>query len=772
MNTRRPSSPRHAAFVEQLEARCLLTGYFAGGIDYNGSVDFFLEFGQLNDQLEVLFGSRTSINGQSVTPYESFTPGAELDYFQGSIGLKLPDEFAERTTVDFLNRPWGFSFAYNPDSYQVSISYLMKWASNLGEGPGSRDGHYYFSGLVQDVVNDRFDITHGPAFIDGVTLTGEQRFEHLLEAIAFEYQFAAAQMFIDGYTRFDGHSSIAMFGDSARTVLQADFDGSDGFRSYSHGVRINPDANFTPLQLAGNVYAMTLAGSPSLAEFFGLTPTSERFFSYPGALELADGNTFRYYWLDDFYGLGRDNAQVVLDGTYNVTGDWLSLTARDGQRSMEFKLGYDLSTMLNTRYKFSLESAYLHSYGAGTLIRDGAPGDFPAVNFGPADDDGDPHDDGDPIDDDPSTPTVYTFTSASVVADDDGNHYVIGRTIDDKHIRFNVTQQGGVGPFTFGLTVSLTDNGQGLKCFGANDSGVYIIRRSPAGQWSTQKVNQSAADAYGITPVSALDNDGNRTFAGFNQNGTPLRYDVNGSEIATVLDGVINPDGNPAAPTVVADMHVTPWNAWHFFYIDGIGDLRVVWTAPGLNTYYNNNLSTNSGLRNIDATGISAITTDWHAIHVSLTVAGTLWHVWWAPELIGNWVASDFSGIFGEPATNLRPDSTALHFDRVAGDFYNFAIRNDDSDISIFRWEFAQNWTHQRAIGDLMLDALTIPDSQTSLSAGSNGNFTYQGRVPVLGQIPVLGGLFSSRPAGDSTSSLLTLVQPFIINVNDVIDDI
>lgn len=769
-------SHRHdlSPLLENLESRCLLSGYFAAGVNYNGAVDFFQEFGQYDDNGQIIFGSRNGTAGGSLTPFSNFTFGDANNLFQGAIGFTDPDPFSERTTVGFNNRPWGFSFGYEPDTYDVSITYLMNQATDLAEGPGSRDGNYWFNGFVNDVVNDTFMLAKGPGIISGTSLTGEQRFE-LGDPVPFSYNFLSTGMFADGFTQFDGHSSIALFGNSARTVLQADFDGTDGFRSYSLGIKVNPEANVQTSDLAGNIYAMTIAGSPTLADFFGVTPTSERFFSYTGALELADAGTFRYYWLHDLYALGRDNAPVVFDGSYAVNQDWLSLTARDGERSIGFKLGDDLSTILTGHYRTALAAEFKHTFGGGTLIRDGAPGDFPAVDFGPGDDNDDPGDDDDDPgdgndDDDPGTPNVYTFTSASVVADDDGNHYVIAQTTDARQIRFNVTQQGGVGPFTFGLTVGLTDGGQGLKCFGANDSGVYIVRRSPAGEWSTQKVNQSAADAFGITPVSGLDNDGNRTFAGFNQNGTPLRYDINGNEVATVLDGVVNPDGDPAAPTAVADMHVTPWNAWHFFYIDGIGDLRVVWTAPGLNAYFNNNLSTNSGLRNIDATGISAITTDWQAIHVSLTVGGTLWHVWWAPELIGNWVASDFSGIFGEPATNLRPDSTALHFDRVTGDFYNFAIRNDDSDISIFRWEFAQDWSHQTVGGDLQKTSVVIPDGQTVLIGGLNGNFTYQGRVPVLGQIPVLGGLFSNRAAGDSTSSLLTMVQPFIIN--NVIDDI
>lgn len=769
-NRRRPTRPVYASILEHLESRCLLSGYFAGGVNYNASVDFFQEFGQYDENGQILFGlrssSRSSTTGGSLTPFSNFTFGDAGNLFQGSIRFTDPDLFSERTTVGFGNRPWGFSFGYEPDNYHVSITYLMNQATDLAEGPGSRDGNYYFNGFVNDVANDTFMLAKGPATISGTSLTGEQRFE-TGDPVPFSYNFLSTGMFADGYTQFDGHSSIALFGNGARNVLQADLDGSDGFRSYSLGIRLNPNPNILASDLAGNIYGMTIAGSPALADFFGVTPTSDRFFSYTGALELADGDTFRYYWLHDLYAQGRDNAPVIFDGSYTVNGDWLSLSARDGERSIGFKLGEDLSSILTGRYKTSIQADFRYTFGGGTLIRDGAPGDFPAVDLGPGDDNDDPGDDND---DDPGTPNVYTFSSASVVADDDGNHYVIAQTTDGRNIRFNVTQQGGVGPFTFGLTVGLTDDGQGLKCFGANESGVHIVRRSPAGEWSTQKVNQSAADAFGITPVSGLDNDGNRTFAGFNQNGTPLRYDINGNEVATVLDGVVNPDGDPAAPTSVADMHVTPWNAWHFFYIDGIGDLRVVWTAPGLNTYFNNNLSTNSGLRNIDATGISAITTDWQAIHVSLTVGNTLWHVWWAPELIGNWVASDFSGIFGDPATNLRPDSTALHFDRVTGDFYNLAIRNDNSDISIFRWEFAQDWSHQTVGGDLLKSNVVVPDGQTRLIGRSDGNLLFSGRVPVLGDIPILGGLFTARSESDTTSSLLLTLDPFL--QDNIVDDI
>ena len=62
-----------------------------------------------------------------------------------------------------------------------------------------------------------------------------------------------------------------------------------------------------------------------------------------------------------------------------------------------------------------------------------------------------------------------------------------------------------------------------------------------------------------------------------------------------------------------------------------------------------------------------------------------------------------------------------------------------------------------------------MPDGQTRLIGRSDGNLLFSGRVPVLGDIPVLGGLYTARSGSDTTSSLLVTVTPFL--QTDVFDD-
>jgi hypothetical protein len=656
--------------VETLEPRIVLTGYFAVGVEYNGAVDIFNEFGDYDSATGNLnSGSRESSDGNFTgSPFAGFTFGNQGNFFQGGLTHNDSDPFGDnRITVGFGGPiEMGFSVGYSGQNYQtpIQVNYFMNQATGLGTGSGGRDGDFFFNGVVRDVNADTWSFNHGSTNINGLDVTGSQKHEGA--EIPFAYQLNPNAIFNDGFTLFNDSTSTLFFSDDLTAVQQTDLDGSDGFQSYSLGMRVDTGTNFSSTDFAGDVFGLAMTGSPELATFFGQSSGSAGGFTYTGALEFADDNTFRMYGLDDFYAEGRDNADTLLKGTFAIDGDDVTLTTFDSVRSLGLKFNSDLRMTLPIKYNQG--EADHHLYGAGARIRDGATGDFDA-----AQDDGDV----------PPPPNLYTDVTTAIGGD--GTNYVIGKTDANEEIRFNISAISGLDLTDTAFAAWLEDGGTSIEVFGTTDTGVHYARRGTNGFWSTDSIST----ALNEIPATGIDvgrmPDGSMTLGGFNSDGDLLRFDCV-DDVWTVnrLTDIPAPDGEPGTPTGEVDLLVTDWSGWHLFYLDSSLSLRAAWTTPTLGTYFDNNLSQRAGLPQVDGQSVHATVTDQAAMHVGLIDQGQLHDFSWKPSDGGSWGDTAFGDVFGAGGTAFSPAFVGTHFDSSTGDLLNIVLSQAEDDLVFF----------------------------------------------------------------------------------------
>jgi len=749
---RRARTLREAAgsteMFERLEPRVLLdgVGYFSAGFEYNMGVgSLYREFGQYDDaDGTVQFGSRTNSDGSfSGSRFSGFSFGDAAALYRGDLSLVSPDAFANRVTTSFGTRKAGFSFGYGDnysDGFSLSINYNQ--ASNLL----SRDGSFFFSGADIDDV-DGIEYFSIDAAISGANITGTVH-EEGGGTTPLTLQIDLSNAFGDGFTGFVGSNLLAFFGDNADTVVVTEFEPGDGFASYAWGMKVNPGANNNADDFAGDVYGVNWTGGGMLGAFIG-QPSNEEVISFAGALEFADNNTWRYYGLLDYYDNGRASATVLNKGTFTTNGNEVELTDFGLNVGATYKFNADLDFTLAAEYKVGNNSYKL--FGGGSKIRDGVTGDFQAAT--------------------PDSSVMWDYSS-SLVQNHSGGYYLVFEGDDGGSnvgmFRENISDMTGLNNIRHRPLSWVSSGGAEIELFIQNDIGTYYATRGEDGDWVSALIS-AAADEQFIYRPAYTGGSQYESLGGFNFSGDVVRYDyLNSAWGVSVITDVISPENNTDGEIDSSDLVITGWDAWHLFYTDGFGDLRVAWTAPDLGgQYYDNNLSDHSGLGSLGTgTDISAEFTDWGSFHVATTINNEMHQVWWAFDT-DMWIDTNISAQLGGSAAAIRSADIESYFDKTTGDLYAFAVTPTFSDTVMYRWDFGvDTWTESTVMSDLGFGSYQIPELELKAVSDATNNFALLGSVPVLGNLPFVSTFFSSRADG-STDNLIIHLNAKIFDPQD-----
>ncbi len=104
---------------------------------------------------------------------------------------------------------------------------------------------------------------------------------------------------------------------------------------------------------------------------------------------------------------------------------------------------------------------------------------------------------------------------------------------------------------------------------------------------------------------------------------------------------------------------VTAWGALNIVGLNGAGDIEAVWWHSTTNGWTTNNLSDITGAPPYQGR-LTVFLTDWSAINIAGTTPdGSTVVTWWVPQFGGDWVASNFTDLFGGPL--LQPRSVASY---------------------------------------------------------------------------------------------------------------
>ncbi|HYE03107.1 MAG TPA: integrin alpha [Phycisphaerales bacterium] len=105
--------------------------------------------------------------------------------------------------------------------------------------------------------------------------------------------------------------------------------------------------------------------------------------------------------------------------------------------------------------------------------------------------------------------------------------------------------------------------------------------------------------------------------------------------------------------------YVTPWNGMNIAGLDAAGDIRVVWWAPGMVYWREENLSATAGAPAMTG-ALAAFVTPWGGINLAGTTAsGNLNLTWWVPGFGARWEHNDMTSEFAGP--RLAPASLASY---------------------------------------------------------------------------------------------------------------
>jgi hypothetical protein len=136
--------------------------------------------------------------------------------------------------------------------------------------------------------------------------------------------------------------------------------------------------------------------------------------------------------------------------------------------------------------------------------------------------------------------------------------------------------------------------------------------------------------------------------------------------------------------------YITPWDALNIAALDSNGQIRVLWTAPGIQGWRETNLSAAANTTTLVG-GLTAYVAPWGAINVvGNDAAGHLVVTWWVPEFAGRWEKNDFTSEFGGPI--FRANSLTSYVTPWGG--LNVGGVADDGRIVVYWWVpgFGGNW--------------------------------------------------------------------------------
>jgi len=291
---------------------------------------------------------------------------------------------------------------------------------------------------------------------------------------------------------------------------------------------------------------------------------------------------------------------------------------------------------------------------------------------------------------------VTTANGVTTVAavNDEGDVLVFRRHPGQSEwTRFNLSEDAGVAPAT--NVAVFSDPGTGRASFAATtDAGLVLIEETAGGTWVVRNLTQEIAGAAAIvdslfvlSPQSGLVLVGGRSAPGdvvvygmtesFNDGGLRIWAFNNLSQ--TQLR-----DGGFAVPVFRERLvtYVTPWNGLNIAGVDESGDIRVLWTAPGVAGWRETNLSTVAGTTPLVG-DLTAYVAPWGGINVvGADAAGHLVVTWWAPTLGATWAKNDFTSEFGGPT--LRGESMTSYVTPWGG--LNVGGVTDDGRVLMYWW--------------------------------------------------------------------------------------
>lgn len=132
----------------------------------------------------------------------------------------------------------------------------------------------------------------------------------------------------------------------------------------------------------------------------------------------------------------------------------------------------------------------------------------------------------------------------------------------------------------------------------------------------------------------------------------------------------------------------TQWGAVNIAGFDADGEMQVVWTAPGVATWYANNLSLISSAPAMSGR-ITTLVTGWRSIQMhAIGVSGDLISVWWAPELVGDWrfqnLTAEAGGVKLASTDHRGRDANMVAW--MFGNTLNVATIDRDGNSQVYWW--------------------------------------------------------------------------------------
>ncbi|MBC7836030.1 MAG: FG-GAP repeat protein [Phycisphaerales bacterium] len=138
-------------------------------------------------------------------------------------------------------------------------------------------------------------------------------------------------------------------------------------------------------------------------------------------------------------------------------------------------------------------------------------------------------------------------------------------------------------------------------------------------------------------------------------------------------------------PNWVGDLtvYVTPWNGMNIAGLDDQGDIHVVWWAPGLTNWQEENLSETSGAPTLVG-DLTAYVTPWGGLNLAGTDAsGDLNVTWWVPGFGDRWEHENMTETHG--GVQFEPGSLTSYVTPWGG--LNLAgISKNSGEVSVYWW--------------------------------------------------------------------------------------
>lgn len=328
--------------------------------------------------------------------------------------------------------------------------------------------------------------------------------------------------------------------------------------------------------------------------------------------------------------------------------------------------------------------------------------------------------------------------------DDDNGDDDFGDDDDDDQIRRRVWVARTLGdipgvddPVSDVLTWTDRKDGLTYAAVATTDGLVLLTRSADRSTWTARNLtieNQGSEEIVG--DISVFGTRGNRVYiVGYAADGDMVIYRQNGlgsaGEYDWVFENLTEEELRPRGletPRFAGTLttFVTRWNAINIAGLDDNGDVRAVWTTPGLEGWRSSNLSAVAGTPRL-AGELSVFLTPWGAMNLAGTDDdGDLTVTWWTPQT-DQWIVSDFNALFNGPELTR---STVTAFVTPWGGL-NIAGRDSRGDLVVY-W-----WTPQLAEGGD--DSWRVTNLSAEITGADQPEGPMRGLVTPDGEINLFG---------------------------------